>query len=264
MHPGGARAHGGDGARRGEPEVVVPVEVDRNVRAEPPARALDEAADGLGCGNADRVDDDGLLRPCLAGCLVDRLEEGSSARVPSTPKKAIVIPLGTACETASSMRRSTSSWSSRSAPSLRSLTGASITAARRPSSSRASTSARSAREKPHTSASAPRPWISSTARRSSSETRGKPASMRSMPSSSRSRAISSFSRGRGRRRPSAPRRAASCRTGRRRRRCGRRRSGPVQTGRSHRKSSGYRQSFSGPSAVIRKLSSSRRPPPPSQ
>ena len=78
-----------------------------------------------------------------------------SARVPSTPKYATVIPLPEANETASRIRSSIDSRDTPSAASFASEIGDSITLAPTPSSTSASTSAATAREKPQTSASSP-------------------------------------------------------------------------------------------------------------
>src|ERR671923_924453 len=56
VDPGRARPHGGDRGRRGDAEVVVAVEVDRD--AEPLLRPADELRGGLGGRPAEGVDDD--------------------------------------------------------------------------------------------------------------------------------------------------------------------------------------------------------------
>ena len=82
LHPGRAGADGGGGRGGREPEVVVAVEVDRDVRPEPLARAADEVGDRLGRRDPDRVDDDRFLRARLDRGLVrlaEELEVGAGA-----------------------------------------------------------------------------------------------------------------------------------------------------------------------------------------
>ena len=75
MDPARARANRSHGARGREPEIVVAVEVDRNPGPEPLARPAHERPDRLRRGDPDRVDHDRLLRARLDRPLVDRLEE---------------------------------------------------------------------------------------------------------------------------------------------------------------------------------------------
>ena len=77
VDPPRARLHGGDRGRRRQAEVVVAVEVQR-ARPVPDRRsrtADDELRDGLGSGDADRVDDDDLARARLDGAVVRRVQE---------------------------------------------------------------------------------------------------------------------------------------------------------------------------------------------
>ena len=60
LHPGRAGLHRCDRRRRGEPEVVVAVPVHRNL--DPRRDPVDEIGGGLGRRDPERVDDDGLLR----------------------------------------------------------------------------------------------------------------------------------------------------------------------------------------------------------
>jgi hypothetical protein len=75
LDPARARLDRGHGGRSGEPEVVVPVEVDGHVRAHQLDGAADKLGDGLRCGDPERVDDRDLLRPRLHGDRVRLLEE---------------------------------------------------------------------------------------------------------------------------------------------------------------------------------------------
>ena len=74
LDPPRAGAHRREGSCRREAEVVVPVEVNRDVRAEPLPRLADEVCDRFGARDADRVDDDRFLRARFDRRLVDRLE----------------------------------------------------------------------------------------------------------------------------------------------------------------------------------------------
>ena len=65
VDPGRARAHGRDGGRGREPEVVVAVEVHRHVGPDALDRPADELGDRLRRGDAERVDDDDLARARL-------------------------------------------------------------------------------------------------------------------------------------------------------------------------------------------------------
>src|SRR5215218_8050651 len=75
VHPARPRPHRGDRGGRGEAEVVVAVEVDGHVGADPLDRAPDEAGDRLGRGDPERVDDRDLLRTGFHRGLVDPLVE---------------------------------------------------------------------------------------------------------------------------------------------------------------------------------------------
>ncbi len=74
LDPVRAGSYRRDGGGCGETEVVVAVEVDRTVGAEPFARPADEIRDCFRRRDPDRVDDHHLVRACLDGRLVDRLE----------------------------------------------------------------------------------------------------------------------------------------------------------------------------------------------
>ena len=70
LHPRRARLHGGDRGGGPEPEVVVPVPVHGDLAAEPVDGLPDEVRGRLGRRDADRVDDDDLLRARLDRGLV--------------------------------------------------------------------------------------------------------------------------------------------------------------------------------------------------
>ena len=74
LDPAGAGSRRRDRRGRSEAEVVVPVEVHRDVFAEPGARLADEPGDGLGRRDAERVHDDHFACPSFDRRLVDRLE----------------------------------------------------------------------------------------------------------------------------------------------------------------------------------------------
>ena len=75
LHVRGARAHGRDGARGRDAEVVVAVEVHRHVRPDELDGQADELRDRLGRGDAERVDDGDLLRTGLDRARVDAAVE---------------------------------------------------------------------------------------------------------------------------------------------------------------------------------------------
>ena len=75
LHPGRARADRGDGRRRGDAEVVVAVEVDRHAGPDPADGTADELGDRLGRGDPERVHDDDLLGAGLDRAAVDLLVE---------------------------------------------------------------------------------------------------------------------------------------------------------------------------------------------
>ena len=190
----------------------------------------------------------------------------------STPKKATRIPSPTANETAERIRSSIVCRETPSAASFPSEIGLSITDAWSPSSTSASTSARTAREKPQISASRPASRISEMARASSSDTRGNPASMRSTPAAASALAIFSFCSGSennsnsllaiAQRRVVQADRDARLRLERLRVQVARPDLRAVE-GHAWTIPSGNGESFSAPCSVIRKLSSTRSPPPPS-
>ena len=141
MHP---RRSGLDGRHRGggrETEIVVAVPVDRDVVAEQLGRLPDEERGGLGCRDPERVDDDDLLRPRFDGGCVGALEEVELARGCRRRRRT---PRGCRCavanETALRIRSSIVSCETPSALSFPSEIGLSITEASTPSSTSASTS----------------------------------------------------------------------------------------------------------------------------
>src|SRR5829696_1351892 len=71
VHPRGAGADGGDGARGRDAEVVVAVEVDRNVASDELDGLPDEVGDRLGRRYSERVHDHDLARSGLDGGRVD-------------------------------------------------------------------------------------------------------------------------------------------------------------------------------------------------
>ena len=75
LYPRGARTHRRDGGCRREAEVVVTVEVHRHTGPDPLDGLADEVRDRLRRGDAERVDDDDLLRPRLDSRDVDAFEE---------------------------------------------------------------------------------------------------------------------------------------------------------------------------------------------
>ena len=268
VDPGRPRPHGRDGRAGREPEVVVAVEVHRHVRARPtrPSCRRGRRPPRARRCRACRPPRPRAHPPRRPTCRRARRTPGS-ARVESTPKNAAWMPCSAAKLIAAVIRPSIFSRSTPIASSFRSEIGDSITEAGTPSSTSASRSAGTAREKPHTWARSPAAAISFTASQSSCETRGKPASIRSIPSSSSSRAISSFCSGSSTTptvcspsrsvvsySPTVP--AHPVRVVQRRR---------SRSAQPHCTTpSGNGESFSAPSLPIRKLSSTRNPPPPSQ
>ena len=75
VNPPGSGSNGGDRVRRCQAEVVVPVEVNRDVGPDELAGALDQLADGLRPRHADRVDDHDLRGAGLRGGRVRRVVE---------------------------------------------------------------------------------------------------------------------------------------------------------------------------------------------
>jgi hypothetical protein len=75
VNPAGSGPNGGDRIRRCQAEVVVPVEVNRDRGPDELAGVLDQFADGLRPRHADRVDDDDLRGAGLRGCSVRRVVE---------------------------------------------------------------------------------------------------------------------------------------------------------------------------------------------
>ena len=218
-----ARADGGDGGRGREPEVVVAVEVDRDVRAERLARPADErrrpprASRRRACRRRRP-----RCAPASTAAAVDAARRSpGSARVPSTPKNATVIPSLAANETAS--RDPAEHRLARDAERVELQVARSAT--RSPSRGRRARRAprrrpATAREKPQTSASSPASAISRTALavlvRDAREAGLDPLDARARRE--RARDLELLLRRRARRRRSARRRAASCRRGRRSRR----------------------------------------------
>ena len=81
VHPARSRSDGGDRSGGCEAEVVVAVEVHRDVRPDPLDGAADEVGNRLGRGDPERVDDGDLLRARLDRAPVDLLVEvGVGAR----------------------------------------------------------------------------------------------------------------------------------------------------------------------------------------
>ena len=132
LHPGRPRLHRRDRRRRGEPEVVVPVPVDRDLVVEPLGDVAHEERRRLRGRDPERVHDDDLGRAGLDRGLVRARRKPRSARVESTPKKATRIPCSTAKETAERMRSSIVSRETPSAASFPSEIGLSITEALEP------------------------------------------------------------------------------------------------------------------------------------
>ena len=147
---GRAGAHGRDRARGRDAEVVVAVEVNRDARADELDRRADELGDGLGRGDAERVDDDDLLRARPRSRSSRRGGRSPArARVESTPKNAAWMPCSAAKRIALVIRSSILSRETPIASSFRSEIGDSITEKRTPSSTSASRSAgHRAREAP--------------------------------------------------------------------------------------------------------------------
>ena len=75
VNPRCTGAYGRDRRRSGQPEIVVSVEMDRHLIAEPFAHLAHEVCDGLRQERAQRVDDDSFAGPWLGGSLVDLFEE---------------------------------------------------------------------------------------------------------------------------------------------------------------------------------------------
>src|SRR5215210_5992392 len=75
VHPARTGANRRDRRGRGQAKIVVAVEVERDVWPQPIPNAPHEFVHGLRRGDADRVDDDGLLRARLSRRSVSRLEK---------------------------------------------------------------------------------------------------------------------------------------------------------------------------------------------
>ena len=91
LHPRRARLHGRDRSGRAEPEVVVPVPVDGNLPAEPVDGLPDEVRGRLRRRDPDRVDDDDLLRrrprrPCRRPAGRTRGRRATSRRRRTRPR----------------------------------------------------------------------------------------------------------------------------------------------------------------------------------
>ena len=74
LDPARAGPHCSERRGRRQAEVVVTVEVNRNVRADPLFRAPDQVGHGFGARDPDRVDDDRLVRTGFDRRLVDGFE----------------------------------------------------------------------------------------------------------------------------------------------------------------------------------------------
>ena len=156
LHPGRAGLDGRDRRRRAEPEVVVAVPVHGDLAAEPVDGLADEVRGRLRRRDPDRVDDDDLL-----GAGLDRRLVGAPVEVELGPRgvDAEERDLDARRRSRTRPRCGSARASSRARPrapaSFASEIGLSITDAGTPSSTSASTSACTAREKPQTSARSP-------------------------------------------------------------------------------------------------------------
>ena len=227
----------------------------------------DELRDRLGRGDAERVDDDDLLRARLDGRRVDLVVEIAlgPGRVDAEERRVDAVLVGEA-HRAAVIRSSIFSRETPIASSLRSEIGDSITEYATPElDERLEIGGHGAREAPDLCAQAGGgdpldrlPVVVGDAREAGFD----PVDAELVEQRARSRASGP---GRARRRRSARRRAASCRRGRRGRRSHTRRSTRrSRSAQTETTPSGNGESCSAPVSVIRKLSSTRRPPPPSQ
>jgi hypothetical protein len=256
-------AHAATAPRGWRRRVRWAVEVDRLV--DELDRRATSSATASGEADAERVDDDEPPSlPASTRGRVHALVDRSRARTGGvrTPKNAAWMPcLGGEAHRPMVMRSSIFSRETPIASSFWSEIGDSITDARTPSRRAPPGRSGTAREKPRSRPQA-RAETSSTAASRRRDAR-EPASIRSIRSSSRARDLELVV-GEARRRRSARRRAGSCRRGRRAPDAVGSFRPPVQIRSAHDHSVREGRELLGAAAVTRELSSTRRPPPPSQ